>query len=432
MGSCSPIVPPRDQLIGNHMAKMTALSVEKAKPADRRQELPDSLVKGLYLVVQPSGRKGWQVRYRTGRAHRRMTLGAYPVLSLADAREKAREVLLAAQAGEDPAETARRAKRARGELAERDTMRELVNLHAERHLSKLKSGKSVARELERHVVSQWGDRNIHEITRRDAIDLLDGIADSGRATTANRVRGYLGKFFNWCIERDVIAASPMVGVKRPAKERSRDRVLSDDEIRWFMAACDRQGWPWGSVGKVLLLTGQRLGEVVGMREAEIQGDRWTLPSDRTKNGRAHVVPLSVSVRDVLAGVERIKGGPGLFFTTTGETPLSGFHKGRNRLAETMVEIATQERSEPVEIEHWTFHDLRRTAATGMARMGQPVHVVEAVLNHVSGSMSGVAGVYNRHAYEDEKRIALEAWARFVSDLVDGRADNVVSIEGVKR
>ena len=122
----------------------------------------------------------------------------------------------------------------------------------------------VKRELERHVVTVWGDRDIHDIAKRDVIDLLDGIADSGRVVSANRVRSYLGTFFNWAVDRDIIATSPAQGVKPVAKERSRDRVLSDDEIRLFWRACDDLGFPWGPLGQTLLLTGQRLGEVAGM------------------------------------------------------------------------------------------------------------------------------------------------------------------------
>jgi integrase len=213
-----------------------------------------------------------------------------------------------------------------------------------------------------------------------------------------------------------------------AKEKSRDRVLSDDEIRWFWRACDDLGFPWGPLGQTLLLTGQRLGEVVGLTDAEISGDTWHLAPDRTKNGRAHTVPLSEAASAVLAGVERIKSAPGYVFTTIGESPLSGYFKGRNRIAERMAEIASEEAGEPVEIQRWTFHDLRRTAATGLARLGIPVRVTEAVLNHVSGTAAGIVSVYQRHDYADEKRAALDAWARLVADLVEGRADNVIRIE----
>jgi integrase len=263
------------------------------------------------------------------------------------------------------------------------------------------------------------------------IDLLDGIADSGRVVTANRVRAYLAKFFGWCVERDILATSPAAGVKPAGKETSRARVLTDDEIRWFWTACEAEGFPWGPFGKVLLLTGQRLNEVAQMTDSEIRGDLWHLTADRTKNGRAHDVPLTGAVRAALDEVERVTDEEGrvrFIFTTTGRTPVSGFFKARAVLAEAMVGIAQKERGEPVEIPRWTFHDLRRTAATGMARLGIPVRVTEAVLNHVSGTGGGIVAVYQRHDYADEKRQALEAWARFVLSLVEGEADNVVRLQ----
>jgi integrase len=263
------------------------------------------------------------------------------------------------------------------------------------------------------------------------VDLLDDIADSGRVATANRVRAYLSHFFGWCASREIIAMSPVLGVKPVAKEASRDRVLTDDEIRWLWQACEDLGQPWGPLGKTLLLSGQRLREVAGMTDAEIHGGTWHIPAARTKNGRAHDVPLPEAASGVLAGVERIKGKNGYVFTTTGDTPLSGFFKGRNHLADRMAEVAEKERGEPVEIPRWTFHDLRRTAATGMARLGIPVRVTEAVLNHVSGTGGGIVGVYQRHDYADEKRQALEAWGRFVLSLVEGQSDNVVLLEGAR-
>lgn len=408
--------------------KLTAATVDRMQPTERRQEIPDSLCTGLYLVVQPSGKKGWQVRYRTGGTHRRMTLGAYPVLTLADARQRARDMLAAASEGRDPAEEVRAAK-APKPADDRDKVRTLFGQYEKRHLSKLKSGAVVRRELERFVIAEWGDRSIRDIAKRDVIDLLDDIADSGRVVTANRIRAYLNKFLNWAVERDIIPMSPATGVKPVAKEASRDRVLSDDEIRWFWMACDGEGFPWGPLGKVLLLTGQRLNEAAQMTDKEVRGDLWHLAAERTKNGRAHDVPLSDTVRDVLGAVERIEGQAGFIFTTTGRNPVSGFFKARAHLAAAMEKIASKERSEPVEIPRWTFHDLRRTAATGLARLGIPVRVTEAVLNHVSGTGGGIVAVYQRHDYADEKRQALDAWARYVMQLVEGKADNVVRIGG---
>jgi len=400
--------------------------VDKMQPTDRRQEIPDSLCTGLYLTVQPTGKKGWQVRYRHGGVHRRMSLGGYPMLSLADARQRSRDVLAAATEGRDPAGEVRAAKAPKPD-DDRDKIKTLIGQFDKRHLSGLKTGRAVRRELDRHVVAAWGERDIHEITKRDIIDLLDGIADGGRATTSRRVRAYLSKFLNWCVSRDILPMSPATGVKSSSKEISRDRVMTDDEVRWLWQACEAVGQPWGPFGQALLLTGQRLREVAKLTDAEVTGDVWHLASVRTKNGRAHDVPLSEAVRAVLAGVERIDGKAGLVFTTNGESPVSGFFKARAALAKAMEKIAADERGQPVDIAHWTFHDLRRTAATGMARLGIAVRVTEAVLNHVSGTGGGIVAVYQRHDYADQKRGALDAWGRFVLSLVEGNPGNVVQL-----
>ncbi|WP_417264555.1 tyrosine-type recombinase/integrase [Celeribacter sp.] len=412
---------------------ITTKSVEAMKPdPEKRIEVPDPALKGLYLVIQASGAKSWALRYRFAGKPKKLTLGKWPLMGVADARAAASEAIDEVELGRDPsaAKKATKAAKLEAQLSERDKVKTLLTQYAKRHLSSLKSGDTVKRELDRFVGEAWGGRDIHEIQKRDVIDLLDEIADSGRVVTANRVRAYLNKFLNWCVERDILSSSPATGVKPVAKEKSRERVLSDDEVRWFWRACDDLGFPWGPVGKVLLLTGQRLGEVVGMSDSEVSGDLWQMEASRTKNGRAHDVPLSKPVRKVLAGVERIadaKGRVQFIFTTTGETPLSGFHKGRNHIADRMVLIASEEAGEPVEIPHWTFHDLRRTAATGMARLGIPVRVTEAVLNHVSGTGGGIVAVYQRHDFADEKRRALDAWAGLVSEIESGKADNVVRL-----
>jgi integrase len=411
--------------------KLSAQTVDKFSPTDRRQEVPDDLCTGLYLIVQPTGKKSWQVRYRHGGTHRRMTLGAYPVLSLADARAKARTTLAGASEGRDPSAEVKAAK-APKVADDRDKVKTLIDQFAKRHLSSLKSGASVRKQLDLHVIPKWGERDIKTITKRDVIDLLDDIVDTGKSTTANRIRAYLSKFFGWCASRDIIDVPPTLTVKAPSKERSRERVLNDDEIRWFWTACEAEGSPWGPLGKLLLLTGQRLNEVAKMTDAEIRGEVWHLSKERTKNGRPHDVPLTDDVRRVLGGVDRVADARGVvrfIFTTTGSTPVSGFSKAMRHLAEGMAEAAEKDRGEPVDIPHWTFHDLRRTAATGMARLAIPVRVTEAVLNHVSGTGGGIVAVYQRHDYADEKRQAREAWARFVAELVGGKAGNVVRLRG---
>lgn len=408
------------------MAKaFTSKTVEATKPSSVRREIPDPALSGLYLVVQPSGVKSWALRYRYAGKPKKLTLGRWPAMGLAGARAAATGSIQTVEQGADPSAIKKTQKAALLEehMSERDKVKTLLEKFGRLHLSKLKTGHHVKRELERNVVSVWGERNIQDIAKRDVIDLLDGIADSGRVVTANRVRAYLNKFLNWCVERDILSVSPALGVKPTCKERARDRVLSDSEIRLFWQACTDTGQPWGHFGKMLLLTGQRVGEVVHITDDEITGKTWRLNRDRTKNGRAHDVPLSDAAREVLKGVERITGDAEYVFTTNGTSALKGFHKGRNRIAKRMVEIASKEAGSAAEIPHWTWHDLRRTAATGMARLGIPVRVTEAVLNHVSGSGGGIVGVYQRHDYANEKCGAMEAWAGFIVDLVDDRRDH---------
>lgn len=411
------------------MAKtLTTKGIDALKPdPDKRLEIPDPGLAGLYLVVQPTGAKSWALRYRFAGKPAKLTLGRWPVMTLAAARKAAGAAIDAVEHGNNPAAEKKATKAATLEahLSERDLIKTLVQQFDKRHLSGLKSGAQARQFLVRFVVKAWGERDIHTITKRDVIDMLDDIVDSGRATTANRVLAHARKFFNWAVERDILAIAPTTGVKPPAKETSRDRVLTDQEIRWFWQACDKVGQPWGPLAKVLLLTGQRLNEAAQMTDGEAEGDLWHMKADRVKNARAHDVPLSGAALAVLAGVQRVKGKAGFVFSTNGNAPVQGFHKGHERLAGTMAAIASEEIGEPVEIPKWGFHDLRRTAATGMARLGIAVRVTEAVLNHVSGTGGGIVAVYQRHDYAEEKAKALEAWSRFVTGLVEGQADNVV-------
>lgn len=404
------------------MAKaLTPTAVEKIKPSDKRVERPDGIVAGLYLVVQPSGAKSWALRYRQAGKPVKLTLGRWPVMGLQDARNAAGEAIDKAERGGNPVaeKKATKAARMQAELEGRDKVATLLDQFDKRHLAKLKSRESALWYIDRFIREPWGERNIHSISKRDLLDLLDGIVDSGRGTTANRVLAHVRKFLNWCVERDIIEANPATGVKPPVPENQRDRVLTDAEIRLFWRACDDAGQPFGPFGKLLLLTGQRRGEVGEMTEAELAGDTWHLSADRTKNKRPHDVPLSKAARAVLAGVERIKSKPGYIFTTTGDTPVSGFSRAHSILAAKMIEIASEDAGEPVEIPRWTWHDLRRTMATGLARLGVPVRITEAAINHVSGTGGGIVAVYQRHDYADEKREAMQLWGEAVADILAG-------------
>jgi integrase len=230
------------------------------------------------------------------------------------------------------------------------------------------------------------------------------------------------------VERGRLPVSPVTGMKLPARERARDRALTDDELRWLWRACEAVEWPFGPLVKLLLLTAQRRKEVAGIERAELDLEKgiWAMPREKAKNNRAHTVQLSTAALKVLNSIPQIGGR--FVFTVTGTAPVSGFSRAKRRLDAAMLATKRDELSADCEpIPHWTLHDLRRTATTGMAQLNIPPHVVDKVLNHISGTIRGVAAVYNRFEYLDERRAALEAWGRYVSALVTPAPANVVAL-----
>lgn len=405
----------------------TVKSIEAIKPDASRKEIPDGGLQGLYLIVQPTGVKSWAVRYRHAGKPRKMTLGGFPAISLGDAREKARNALRMVSEGRDPAteQTEQETKRP----AHMDLMPALLDEFVTRHVA-VKNRPSYVRETKRIIETtlkpKWKQKLVKAVTKRDVIRLLDEIVDRGSPIMANRVRALLSKFFAWAMERDIVDASPVVSIKAPSEEKTRDRVLTDEEIRFLWLASEKLGYPFGPVVQLLLLTAQRRTEVSDALwdEMELEGNNqlWVIAADRAKNRKEHFVPLTASALEIIQALPKIKPSedekakPIYLFTTTGKTPVSGFSKAKTQLDAEMLAIAKKEaeerRQDPegISIEPWTYHDLRRTAASGMARLSVPVHIVEAVLNHRSGSIKGVAAVYNRYDYADEKRAALTAWA----------------------
>lgn len=405
------------------MTKMlTVRSVEQARPAPDRREIPDGLLAGLYLIVQPSGAKSWAVRYRHGGKPRKHTLGAYPTLDLRKARQAARDALQLVAEGDDPASQKRVARRDAAEG--RDLVENVVADFLDRHAKAKRTYREIKRLLEREVLPKWRGRKIQSITRRDVIEILDGLVDRGIGRMTNTVFSVIRKLFRWAIERDIVAASPVVGMRPPVKERSRERVLTDSEIKRLWQAADALGYPFGPMFRLLVVTGQRLGEVSGMAWQELDLDKrlWSLPRERVKNDRAHDVPLSDLAIETLTTLPKIAGAHPLVFTTTGRTAASGFSRAKRNLDKAIADDG----GEPVPA--FTLHDLRRTVATGLQRLAIPPHVTEAVLNHKSGTIKGIAAVYARHDYADEKRAALDAWARMLREIVTGEAaDNVVQM-----
>jgi integrase len=403
------------------MAKsLTAKSVENAKPfASARREIPDGGCRGLYLIVQATGRKSWAVRYRFQGQPKKLTLDGG--LTLAAARKQAAVALHELAQGRDPAalkfEARETAEKAAAERAA-DTVEQWAAHFIERHAKK-KTRENTWRQtvhvFDDIVLPAWRGRVIHDIKRRDIIELIESVAED-RPIMANRVHAHLSKFFNWLCERDVIAASPCAGVKRPSAETARDRILSDAELKALWLACGDIGDPAGACIKILLLTGQRRSEVAGMRRGEINGDVWTLAPERTKNKQRHDVPLAAQAVSIIEGMPRIAGGDHVF-TTSGWAPLSHFDRIKDELDARM-----QQRTP------WVVHDLRRTVASGMAKLGVRLPVIEKCLNHASGSFRGIVGVYQRHDFAAEKRDALQRWADHIDAIVRGEpAGKVVSL-----
>jgi integrase len=400
--------------------RLTVKNVEAMRPGAERREIPDAHMPGLYLVLQPSGAKSWAVRYRHRRISRKHTIGAYPALGLKDARELGAKALRAVAEGRDPGREKLLARSAKADSVER-VVEEFLERHVRRS-NRPRTAQGTERLLRQHVLPHWRGRMVHDITRRNVLDILDRVVDGGAPITANRVFAAVRKFFNWCTARDILAASPCAGVKPPTAERARDRVLSDDELRLVWAAADKLGGTFGPLVKLLALTGQRRDEVARMRHNELNLDArlWTLPAERTKNNKPHEVPLSNATLPVLGSVPRIAGSPFVLATNGGASPISGYSEGKRRLDALL----------PADMPAWRLHDLRRTCASGLARLGINLPVIEKVLNHSSGSFAGIVGVYQKHSFADEKRQALEAWGNFVEALVEGKpTSKIVRLRG---
>jgi integrase len=430
---------------------LTDLAVKNQKAdAEKRLEVPDGRTPGLYLVVQPrdAKKKSWAYRYRMGGKPCKLTLGPVLILepgqeddpipalggalTLAGARQLARSATNDVARGIDPAAQKRAAREISQLKPDRNLFEKVVEQFLKRHVSGKRSAKEVERMLAVDVTPSWGKRSIQDITKRDVIELLDKITERGKQTMANRVFATIRKLFNWACERDIIKVSPCLGIKPPTVEKTRDRVLSDEELRCFWRACDDIKYPFGPLFKLLLLTGQRLSEVGDMTGSELKlpDKLWTIPRERAKNDNTHDVALSDAALDVLSSLKKIKGKKDYIFTTTGETPVSGFSRAKINLDAAMLALTEKQPEiwgdEP-EIQPWRIHDLRRTVASGMARLGINLPVIEKVLNHQSGSFGGIVGVYQRHSFADEKRLALETWARFVMSLVQPQKNNVIEM-----
>lgn len=359
-------------------------------------------VPGLYVRVRESG-ASYTIQWRQlqGQKQRRLVLGKVGAISLAEARRSARQKFEEIAQGRDPiAERARsRTERTFGEAAEE---------YLQARVGTMKP-RSIA-ECRKHLMRYF--KNLHPLTVAAvnraliATELRTIIREHG-PIASDRARGTLSAFYGWCIAHGLTEANPVIGTIKSGMEKARDRVLTDGElVKVWNSAPDAD---YGRIVKLLILTGQRRDEIAGMRREELGEDVLTLPKERTKNGRPHDVPLSDQALAVLA--EHPERADSDFVFGRGEAGFSGYSRSKERLDEASG------------VTDWVIHDLRRTVATGMANIGVQPHIIEAILNHVSGHKAGVAGIYNRSTYAAEKRAALALWGSHVMTLL-AKAANV--------
>ena len=399
--------------------RLTKATVDRLELPPGKTELIvfDDALPGFGLRIRAGGKRTWVAQYRLGSKQRRVTLGTVNNFDADEARKHARDALARAQLGRDPQseKAAARAPKPR-EM----TLGEAIERYLPFAERKLKA--STYSGIVLHLRKHWQALHAHELQnleRRHVAAELGRIATTSGLYGANRSRAALSALFAWAVGEGLTDSNPVVGTNKATEEVSRDRVLTTDELSliWRHAG---EG-DYGAIVRLLILTGQRREEVGGILWSEIdpKAAMWRIASERTKNARPHEVPLSQPALDILGARARVDGRA-LVFGLRG--PFSGWSKAKASLDARVSATLGQSPATP-----WRLHDIRRTVATRMADLGVQPHVIEAVLNHISGHKAGVAGVYNRASYAGEKRRALDLWAEHVGDLAEGRESNIVPL-----
>lgn len=395
----------------------------------------DDEIPGFGVRATAKGAKWFVFQYGSAQQKRRVVIGAFgKELTVAAARKKAEELRGQVRSGHDPVfeRRAAAAERARIEAEAKAaaaraayTVESLIAGWTEDHLSaRSASYRAAAPAQLRRALKDWLSAPAASFTRTDAVQAMDATKANAGPVAANRLRAEARACWGWAVKRGALEGNPWDATPRPlAREIARERVLSDEELAALYKAAGQLDAPWDTMIRLLILTGQRRGEVAGMRweELDLEKGLWSLPGERTKNHEPHAVPLSEPAIAALKGVHRRKGAE-FVFEGPRKTPMSGFGKVKTRLDKLLADALKRT------VQPWVIHDLRRTAATGLQRLGVRLEVTEAVLNHVSGSKSGIVGVYQRHGWEKEKAEALKGWAAHVLGLLDGRRDGEKVVE----
>lgn len=391
----------------DHRVRLTEAEVRRTQPPESGNRIfYDGEVPGFGCRVTAAGARSFVLNYSSRGRERRLTIGSWPAWSVVAARAKAKELRRQIDGGADPLGE----KEAREKALTVDGLaRDYLDLYAK---PKKRSWAADERILTAYVIPAIGRMKVEEVHRRDVAQMLDPIAKRG-PVMANRTLACVRKLFNWSVERGLLDASPCTHLKPPGKEHSRDRVLTDEEIRalWLGLDTARMDRTTAAALKLILVTGQRPGEVRGMRWEEVTGSTWTIPAEKSKNGLAHRVPLTALALELLP--ERATGD---VFQAKGRT---------GPLGETALSHAVRKNG-CLGLAPWTPHDLRRTAATRLGELGVSRVVTDKVLNHVDRT---VGAIYDRHQYDGEKRQALAKWERRLRGIIAGELEggNVVEI-----
>ena len=368
---------------------LTASYVHAVKPEGERQlDIYDTRTRGFLLRVSPAGKKSWCIFYRHNRRNRRLTIGPYPDLSLADARRKAQKELREVAHGKDPAADKREARAA-------DTFGELAAKYLEAAKKSKRTWAEDERMLDKDLLPAWKNRKASEITRSDVKALLGRIVERGAPIAANRTLALVSTIFNYGVEEEAVAVNPAYRLAKPGEEHERDRVLRDGEIRELWRVIEDEPLMVAAAFKLGLLLGQRRGEILGAAWSEIDFETatWTIPAERAKNKTSHRVPLTEHAVMLLQELRTRAAGSPWVFPGPRRKPIANPQKWIARI---------RKRSGL----DFKYHDLRRSAASHMTGLGIPRLVASKVLNHKE---RGISRVYDRHSYDAEKRAALTRW-----------------------
>lgn len=406
---------------------LTDLQVKKLTPQEERFEISDG--KGLSIRITQNGTKTWIFRYSFSGIPRRMTLGNYPGITLADARTRHGEAMQELQRGIDPGLKAAQAK---AKMKAAPTFEDLLKEFWTMELHAQPSGAERKRLVEKDALKAWGKRKVFSITRRDAVLLLDAVRKRA-PVGANRLQGILVRMFNFAAERGILEHSPLTGMKRK-KEQARARVLDDEEIKALWNALDLERRdidiyrPTKLALKLILLTGQRPGEVAGMQWDQLANEWWTIPEELYKTGEGNRVPILPMASELIEEARLYSGNtPFVFASSHSQKGEKGERIEGPLTVRAMSNAIRRHRAEIGIKEHLTPHDLRRTLRTRLAEVGVSDIVAEKVLGH---KLQGVLAIYNRYSYDDEKRQALERWEQRLKKILGmetGTPGKVISI-----